>query len=219
MDPYSHALHHAEDFLYNDGPRFDFRHEAWPLLPEDIKQKILQKAGEHSKKTHTGSKRSEETKVKIRKARLGFRLSKETKVKMREARIRYCEKHPNRKLNLTKEIRQALVERGKERGRITKDSQVGIFDPDNQQYRSEWASQAGKIGGKNTKAKKVGIFDPELQNLRSEWASNAGKKRAARTNSIRMQCTVTGHISNPGGLTTYQRARGIDPSNRIKLPD
>jgi hypothetical protein len=39
LSPYDHALHHALDFL-EGGPDFDFRHEAWPLLPEDLKLKV-----------------------------------------------------------------------------------------------------------------------------------------------------------------------------------
>jgi hypothetical protein len=31
----------------------------------------------------------------------------------------------------------------------------------------------------------------------------------------RFQCTITGHVSSPGGLTKYQKSRGIDPLNRI----
>jgi len=36
LSPYDHALHHALEFL-EGGPDFDFRHQAWPLLPEDLK--------------------------------------------------------------------------------------------------------------------------------------------------------------------------------------
>ena len=34
---------------------------------------------------------------------------------------------------------------------------------------------------------------------------------------VRFQCTVTGFISCAGPLTCYQKKRGIDPSNRIRL--
>jgi hypothetical protein len=37
------------------------------------------------------------------------------------------------------------------------------------------------------------------------------------TASLRYQCTVTGHISTNMGLSNYQKARGIDTSNRIQL--
>jgi hypothetical protein len=40
----------------------------------------------------------------------------------------------------------------------------------------------------------------------------------ARTlNSQKCQCLVTGHVSSPGALTNYQRARNIDTSLRKKL--
>jgi hypothetical protein len=42
-------------------------------------------------------------------------------------------------------------------------------------------------------------------------------RTAQKTNSVKVQCTVTGHISNFGGLAKWQRARGIDPSNRAVL--
>ena len=45
IDAYDHALLHAVDFL-EGGPRFDFRHEAWPLLPENIKQAVIEKTAE-----------------------------------------------------------------------------------------------------------------------------------------------------------------------------
>jgi hypothetical protein len=50
-----------------------------------------------------------------------------------------------------------------------------------------------------------------------EIASRAGKKRAASTNAIKYRCTITGFISTPGPLTGYQKKRGIDPSNRIRI--
>jgi len=42
-------------------------------------------------------------------------------------------------------------------------------------------------------------------------------KGARVTSSQKWQCTQTGHISNAGGLSHYQRARGIDASNRVRL--
>jgi hypothetical protein len=46
----------------------------------------------------------------------------------------------------------------------------------------------------------------------------AGKFGANAQHSQRIMCTVTGFISTPTGISRYQRARGIDPSNRVKLP-
>jgi hypothetical protein len=48
LDFVEHARVHAEDFL-NGGPRFDFRHQGWPLLDEELRKKVLEKASEHSR--------------------------------------------------------------------------------------------------------------------------------------------------------------------------
>jgi hypothetical protein len=43
LDPYTHAYEHALDFvLFEHSPWFDCRHEAWPLLPKDLKEAVLQ---------------------------------------------------------------------------------------------------------------------------------------------------------------------------------
>ena len=42
LDPYTHAYEHAVDFvLFEHSSQFDFRHEAWPLLPDDLKEAVL----------------------------------------------------------------------------------------------------------------------------------------------------------------------------------
>ena len=46
-----------------------------------------------------------------------------------------------------------------------------------------------------------------------ELASNNGKN----TSSQRWKCLKTGHISNPGGLTTWQKKRSIDTSLRERV--
>jgi hypothetical protein len=42
-------------------------------------------------------------------------------------------------------------------------------------------------------------------------------ERAKKGANQKFQCTVTGFISNAGGLSTYQKAKGIDKSNRVRL--
>lgn len=39
LSPYDHALLHALDFI-EGGPLFDYRHEAWSLLPTYIREKV-----------------------------------------------------------------------------------------------------------------------------------------------------------------------------------
>jgi hypothetical protein len=48
IDFIEHARIHAEDFL-SGGPRFDFRHDGWAFLDPGLRQKVLEKASEHSK--------------------------------------------------------------------------------------------------------------------------------------------------------------------------
>jgi hypothetical protein len=67
-------------------------------------------------------------------------------------------------------------------------------DPDHQK-------KAGTIGGKTRHEK-----HPDL-------SSNT----MTETNQVKVQCTLTGHISNYGGLAKWQKARGIDTSNRRVL--
>ncbi len=66
----------------------------------------------------------------------------------------------------------------------------------------------GKVGGTLTKEKGLGIFAPGQQAL---GGSTAAKQK--------WECTVTGKITAAGPLTQWQRARGIDTSNRIRRYD
>lgn len=44
-----------------------------------------------------------------------------------------------------------------------------------------------------------------------------GPANGKAATSQRWQCLVTGHVSNPGALSNYQKSRGIDTSLRVKL--
>jgi hypothetical protein len=47
MSPYDHAYGHALDFvLFDHAPRFDFRHEAWGLLPKDLQEAVREKTSQ-----------------------------------------------------------------------------------------------------------------------------------------------------------------------------
>jgi hypothetical protein len=59
---------------------------------------------------------------------------------------------------------------------------------------------------------KLGIYK-----LTPEQHSENGKKGGTASASQRWMCTVTGYTCNAGPLTRYQRNRGIDPSNRIRI--
>jgi hypothetical protein len=56
-----------------------------------------------------------------------------------------------------------------------------------------------------------------IAKMPKETLSDNGKANGKANASQRWQCLLTGHISNPGGLTSYQKARGIDTSLRKKV--
>ena len=72
----------------------------------------------------------------------------------------------------------------------------------------EQRQDAGRKGVITKRKLKVGIHG-----LTSEQLSENAKK----TNSQKWMCLETGYITNPGSLTGYQRARGIDTSKRIRI--
>ena len=92
----------------------------------------------------------------------------------------------------------------------------GFFTPGHPNCILTFESQsaAGKLGGKVTLNKKVGIHDPKYLGVGGKIG---GKIGSANTNSQVWKCTVTGFTSKPGPLTRYQRSRGIDPSNRVRI--
>jgi hypothetical protein len=53
----------------------------------------------------------------------------------------------------------------------------------------------------------------------SDGKSVIGVNLAKRSHAQRWMCLETGHISSPAGLSSWQRARGIDYSRRVKISD
>jgi len=56
-----------------------------------------------------------------------------------------------------------------------------------------------------------------LHSLTKEQLSENGKKGGKNAAKVRYRCIVTGFITVPGALTSYQKARGIDPSMRERI--
>lgn len=88
-------------------------------------------------------------------------------------------------------------------GELSKQLGVGVHGRSKEQMIED-----GKTGGTITKQQGLGIFAPGQQ----QAGGNAVSKQ-------RWQCTVTGKVSAAGPLTGYQKARGIDPANRIRRYD
>jgi general stress protein YciG len=142
-------------------------------------------------------------------------------------------------------IKEDCSKAGKIGGKKSYELKTGIHKMTTEQ-RSEASKRGGKIGGKKggkkggrkTYENGTGCFKIPLEERREigrksglqayenktgihkrtkEEMSEQGKKNAKLVNAQRWQCTVTGYVSTPAGLSAYQKARGIDTSNRIRL--
>lgn len=96
---------------------------------------------------------------------------------------------------------------GKKGGRKTYENGTGCFKIPLEERR-----EIGRKSGLQAYENKTGIHKRTKEEM-----SEQGKKNAKLVNAQRWQCTVTGYVSTPAGLTRYQTVRGIDTSNRIRI--
>lgn len=67
-----------------------------------------------------------------------------------------------------------------------------------------------------TKELGIGVHGRTKEKM-SEDSRKSGKIAAKITNFQKWICLETGHISNSGGLSRYQKAKGIDTSKRKRI--
>jgi hypothetical protein len=103
--------------------------------------------------------------------------------------------------------KEQMSKDGRKNGRKVYELGVGIFARTPEQISKD-CMKGGKIIGNENKELGRGIFA-----LSKEKMSENGKKGSTQ----RWMCEKTGYISNAGGLTHYQRKRGIDTSKRIRI--
>ena len=94
-------------------------------------------------------------------------------------------------------------EAGKKGGSTTRKNNKGIFSPDYD--RTSAAKEAGRKGGCMQRDNKIGIFG-----MSKEQKKEISRKGIAVVRAQRWKCKITGYVSNPCGLSNYQKARGID---------
>ena len=94
--------------------------------------------------------------------------------------------------------------------KILSDNMIKLNQDKNETGQSVLAKNAGIKAAKLNKENSAGFWNSSLQ-------SNLGKRGAIKTNQQKWKCLETGFITNPGNLTQYQKARGIDTSKRIKI--
>jgi len=76
----------------------------------------------------------------------------------------------------------------------------------------EQRQKNARKGDTKRRKKNVGLYS-----LTTEEKSEAGKKSAQKLHSERWMCLETGHITNAGALTRFQKHRGIDTSKRKRV--
>lgn len=114
--------------------------------------------------------------------------------------------------SLTEEERKKASSKGGTKGsQVNRKNKKAIFALTKEQL-SENGRKGGKIGGKKQYELGIGVHGKSKEE-RIQYASKAGKVGA----SIKWKCTETGYISNAGGLSAYQKKRGIDTSKRTKI--
>ena len=118
------------------------------------------------------------------------------------------------------EIKREVQLLGRKKGIQTqKENNIGIFGltpEEHSEISRKGGKKSGKIYGNKHKENKTGICGLSLEEL-SEAGKKGGKIGGKTTSSQKWQCTETGYVSTAGALTLYQKKRGIDTSNRIKI--
>ena len=111
------------------------------------------------------------------------------------------------KTGIYRMTQEQKIESRRKGGKKSKENGTGLF-----KLTLDQRKEFGRKGGKKSKENGTGFFKLPLDQ-RKENSRKGGKN----TKSQKWQCTVTGHVSNAGALSRYQKARGIDTSNRIRI--
>ena len=106
---------------------------------------------------------------------------------------------------------KAMVLGGRNGGNKSKENKTGVCGRSIEKMRED-GRKGGTTQGNRHKENKTGVCGQPLEKMREN-----GKKAAKVTNSQKWQCTETGYVSTAGGLSSYQKAKEIDVSKRIKV--
>ena len=105
------------------------------------------------------------------------------------------------------QTKEQRTNNGRKGVKTQKELGIGIFN-----FTTEQRKEIGKKLYEN-KSGIHGLTKEEIVKNAKKGAKIGGKI----TSSQRWMCTETGHISTPGGLSVYQKARKIDTSKRIRI--
>jgi hypothetical protein len=111
------------------------------------------------------------------------------------------------KIGIHKQTKEEKDNARKKGHKIQKELGVGFWG-----LTLEQRQKNAKKGDIKRKENKSGLYG-----LSTKERSEAGKKSAQQLHSQRWMCTETGHITNAGALTRYQKHRKIDTSKRVRI--
>ena len=186
---------------------FDFTDEGW-LEAQEIEKRLIKPFYNTDKwclNENCGGKISLSSSRKSGKcvfeSKIGcFKLSKEEKLKVAKKVGHLSFINKTGVFSIDPEIRKNI---SKIQGEKLRDNKLGLFS-----MTKEEKHLLGIKNGERNKRLKLGICG-----LTKEERSENAKK----TNHQKWKCTVTGYISNSGGLSCYQKKRRIDTKNRIRI--
>ena len=110
-------------------------------------------------------------------------------------------------------------ENSKKSGIQNRDLGIGIFSLTKEQL-SEYGKVGGKKGIETQRKLGLGLFSLNTEQRREigkESGKKGGKIGSRTTNAQKWVCLETGYVSNSGGLSRYQKPRGIDTSKRKQI--
>ena len=111
--------------------------------------------------------------------------------------------------------RERVVESNRKAGNKTKELGAGIHGQSKEKMTEngrKGGAISGKVSGRNHRENKTGIFG-----LTKKQRTENCKKGGKIISSQRWMCEETGYTANPGNLSKYQKARGIDTSKRKRI--
>ena len=169
------------------------------------KMKGVPKTQEHKEKIgkgNRGKKRSPEYCQALSERNRGKKISESQRKKQSETLKRFFRENP--------EVRAQLTEKAKER-KWFHNPQTGETRHCTEIPGEDWQP------GRPISYLGAPWWTNGSENKRSFECPGPGWERGMSSDpkKRKFKCTVTGFISSPGGLTKYQKLRGIDTSNRV----
>jgi hypothetical protein len=182
---------------------FDFTDKGW-IEAQEIEKKLIKPFMNNDKwclNKHCGATFSLD--IRRKNGEKIAKIHKELKLGLygltKEQRIENSKKMVKEKKGCHKLSKEERSDIAKQRAKQSLENKTGIYKN---------LSENGKKGAEVNRKNKTGVWA-----FTSEQLSEIARK----TNSQKWKCTITGYITNAGGLSNYQRHRNIDVSNRIRI--